>query len=352
MPVTDLKNNCAMPITSFAQIRLGHGSGGKMTANLIDSLFLPRMGNFIRENLDDAACVQVAQTQIAVSTDSYVVSPIFFPGGDIGSLAVHGTLNDLAMRGAKPLFLTAAFILEEGLPVEQLEKLIDSFTHACKTAGVEFIAADTKVVNKGACDKIFINTTGIGMVQIQPAPAASRAKAGDCIIVSGDIGRHGIAIMSTREGLQLETDIESDSAPLHGIVQLLLESKGSNAIHCLRDITRGGLATVLNEIAASSKTGIQVEENLIPVDPQVAAICELLGLDPYYVACEGRFVLLAKQEYAEELLSLLKNQAHCHTASIVGRVVDEHPNRVVLRSKVGGKRILDKLSGEQLPRIC
>lgn len=342
---------CQLPVSPASKvIRLGHGSGGTMTSNLISEVFLPIVGNSLLCELDDAAIVKVDQSDIAVTTDAYVVSPIFFPGGDIGSLAVHGTVNDLTMRGAKPLFLTATFILEEGLPIEQLSTIMRSFNSACIKAKVSLIAADTKVVNKGAADQIFITTCGIGTVIRHPAPSARRARAGDRILLSGDIGRHGIAIMSCREGLELETQIVSDSQPLDEIVARMLEV--SDGIHCLRDITRGGLASVLNELAVSAHVGVRINEDAIPVHSEVRAVCELLGLDPLYVACEGRFVAIVSSEAADALLAVMTKQPGAEGARVIGEVVADHPDRVVLQTRVGGKRIVDKLSGEQLPRIC
>lgn len=342
--------SCPIPSSSTSVIRLGHGSGGKMSSDLIEKVFVPRLKNSILNQLDDAALLELGNYKLAMTTDSYVVSPIFFPGGNIGSLAVHGTINDLAMRGAMPLFISAAFILEEGFSIEELERIVDSMAMACSQAEVTLVAADTKVVGKGAGDKVFITTTGIGAIDTPFVPGASRAVAGDAIIVSGDIGRHGIAIMTAREDLDVETDIVSDSAPLHDLVKELLATK--ETIHSMRDITRGGLASVLNELACSSKVGIEIDENAIPIDPQVQAVCELLGLDPLYVACEGRFVALAPEEAVSKLLSALKCNTEGKGAKVIGKVVATHPERVVLRSSIGGNRILDKLTGEQLPRIC
>lgn len=343
---------CALPQSTFDVVRLGHGSGGKMTASLIQDIFLPRLGNEVLNLLDDAGEIVINGSTLAFTTDSYVVSPIFFPGGDIGSLAVFGTVNDLSMRGARPLFISATFILEEGLPIAELSKIADSVGQACKRANVQLIAADTKVVGKGAADKLFITTSGIGIIDKKPSPAANRAQVGDFLLVNGDIGRHGMAIMSTREALALESEIVSDSAPLNEIVQRMLSVGNADAIHCLRDITRGGLSGVLNELAQASSVGMIIDEDLIPIHPQVQAICELLGLDPLYVACEGRLLAIVSQESADDILASMKKQPEAHASCIVGRIVDDHPGRVVLRSKIGGKRILDKLSGEQLPRIC
>lgn len=342
--------NCRLPISNQGQIRLGHGSGGKMSENLTSNLFLPILGNDILNQLDDAAVVRAGMSNIAVTTDAYVVNPIFFPGGDIGSLAVHGTVNDLSMRGARPLYLSASFILEEGLPLAVLERIIVSFNEAATKAGIKLIAADTKVVNKGAADQLFITTTGIGLVEKQTVPSASSACVGDVIIISGPLAQHGMSIMCSREGLDLETELLSDSAPVNQLVQKILAS--SNNIHCLRDLTRGGLASASNELAHASNVGMELDEDAIPIHPQAKAACELLGLDPLYVACEGRFLAIVAPQDAETVLKVMQEDALGQTASIAGRIVDEHKGIVTLKSSVGGKRILDKLSGEQLPRIC
>ncbi len=347
--------SCLMPSGSENIVKLGHGSGGRMTTRLIENIFLPVLGNDILNELEDAALINIAGANIAMTTDSYVVSPIFFPGGDIGSLAVHGTINDLSMRGARPLCLSAAFIMEEGLPIADLEKIVKSFQQACLNSGTKLITADTKVVNKGAADKLFITTTGIGIVEKFPAPSVKRAQAGDCVLISGDIGRHGIAIMASREGLDLETTIESDSYPLHNLVWSILNDsneEGYEKIHCLRDITRGGLAGVLNEIANASNVGIEIREDSIPIHQEVKAVCEILGLDPLYVACEGRLVSVVTANMAEEIVSIMSKHEAASGCMMIGRVVADHPGRVVLRSKIGGNRIVDLLSGEQLPRIC
>lgn len=340
--------NCRLPLDSSGTIRLGHGSGGKMSASLTSSLFLPILGNPILDELEDAAIVE-GGSRIAVTTDAYVVNPIFFPGGDIGSLAVHGTVNDLCMRGAKPLYLSASFILEEGLPLNILEKVIRSFHEATEKSGIMLIAADTKVVNRGAADQIFITTTGIGIVG-DKVPSANAACAGDVIIISGDLAQHGMAVMCARGGLELETELLSDSAPLNNLVQKVLEA--SDKVHCLRDLTRGGLASAVNELAQSSGVGIVLDEKHIPIHPQAKAACELLGLDPLYVACEGRFLAIVAFEDAETILQVMRKDPLGNNAHIAGVVVEDHKGVVVLKSAVGGKRILDKLSGEQLPRIC
>jgi hydrogenase expression/formation protein HypE len=321
-----------------------------MTADLIESVFLPELGNPTLNRLDDAAVLNINGQRLAITTDSYVVNPIFFPGGDIGSLAVHGTVNDLAMSGARPLYMTASFILEEGLAIEDLRKIVRSMAKAANESGVELVAGDTKVVNHGAADKIFITTTGIGLVETSKAPSADQAQAGDCIVVSGDIGRHGMAIMCAREGLDLETVIESDSANLHPMTQAMAAAGGN--IHCLRDLTRGGLASALNELSSSSNVGMEIVESNLPIHPEVRAACELLGLDPLYVACEGRFVAILPEPHVEEALASINTNAHGKDARMIGKVVADHPGRVVLKTRIGGRRIVDKLSGEQLPRIC
>lgn len=321
-----------------------------MTANLIEKVFLPLIGNEILNELDDAALLHLNGLNLAFTTDSYVVSPIFFPGGDIGSLAVHGTINDLSMRGAKPLFLAATFIMEEGFAIDDLTKIVSSFNNACQEANVKLVAADTKVVDRGSADKLFITTTGIGVVDKLPAPAAGRAQPGDTIIVSGDIGRHGIAVMASRESLDLETAVLSDSCALDKVVQAVLMT--TTDVHCLRDITRGGIAGVLNEIASASQVGVEIDEESIPLHSEVKAVCELLGLDPLYVACEGRMVCIVPSTAKDEVLRAMRGHACAEGAMAIGKIVSEHPGRVVMRSRVGGTRIVDKLSGEQLPRIC
>lgn len=341
---------CALPVNTSSLVRLGHGSGGKMTERLLAELFLPILGNEVINKLDDAAVVPIHGGEIAVTTDAYVVSPIFFPGGDIGSLAVHGTVNDLAMRGARPLYMSASFILEEGLPMETLARVAESMRRACDESGITLVAADTKVVNRGAADRVFITTTGIGVIESSPSPGADRVRRGDVVIVSGDIGRHGMAIMCSREGIEMETEILSDSCALYELVKCIFHHNA--AVHCLRDITRGGLSSVLNEIAVASKVGIEIEETLVPIHSQVHAGAELLGLDPFYLACEGRLVAFAPEDDAAGILERMNRQSAGSGACIIGTVVDEHVGRVILRSRIGGKRILDKLSGEQLPRIC
>lgn len=342
--------SCGIAIESTEVIRLGHGSGGKLTEQLIETVFLPRLGNPILNELDDAAALLIGNSKLAFTTDSYVVKPLFFPGGDIGSLSVHGTVNDLAMRLARPKYLAASFIIEEGYSMTELAKIVESFGRSASESDAQVVAADTKVVNRGAGDGVYINTTGIGIIEASDPPCASRAKPGDSIIVSGDLGRHGMAILCAREGLELETNLVSDSAALVELALSLLPFGAS--IHCMRDLTRGGLSSALNEIARSSKVGMQIDEARVPLHPCVKGACELLGLDPLYVACEGRFATIVETEAAEAVLAKIKNHELGKQAQIIGKVTDEHPGRVVTLTSIGGKRIVDKLSGDQLPRIC
>jgi hydrogenase expression/formation protein HypE len=334
----------------ITNVRLGHGSGGQLSSDLLNDLFLQHISSPHTELLEDAAIVQVAGQSVTVTTDSYVVNPIFFAGGDIGSLAVHGTVNDLAVRGAQPLFITAAFILEEGLAFQELEQVVKSFAEACRRCNVQFAAGDTKVVNKGAGDKIFITTTGIGSSICPDPPSCGSATVGDAILVSGDIGRHGTAIMCARSDLGIETSITSDSQSVFPLVQRIY--KATPNVHCMRDITRGGLATVLSEIASASNVGLRIDEKDIPIDREVKGLTELLGLDPLYIACEGRIVVIVPQELSDEVLSAMRS-GECGLGSCqIGSVVDDHRSAVVCTTSVGGRRYLDKLSGEQLPRIC
>ena len=339
-----------MPKTD--KILMAHGSGGQLSHDLVEQIFLKHFHNPILANLDDAAVLPspTSDSRFALTTDSYVIHPLFFPGGDIGKLAVCGTVNDLAMRGARPLYLTTGFILEEGLPLEDLERIVVSMAATAKTAGVQIVAGDTKVVERGSADGLFINTAGVGLVPEGVNISGANARPGDIVIVSGTIGDHGIAIMSQREGLAFNTPLVSDCAPLSGLVATLLEA--SPAVHCLRDPTRGGLATVLNELARRSGVGIEIEETHIPVRDAVRGMCELLGLDPLYVANEGKLVAVVAQEDAEKALAALRAHEYGTEAVIIGRAVAEHPGRVVVRTPLGARRIVDMLVGEQLPRIC
>jgi len=342
--------SCPLPLAARERILLGHGSGGKLSADLLREIFLPALGNPVLDRLEDQAVVSIDGLRLAVTTDSFVVKPLFFRGGDIGSLAVHGTINDLAMGGAIPLWLTAAFILEEGLPLETLRRVVASMQQAAAEAGVQIITGDTKVVEKGSADGLFINTTGIGRVRDGVSLSASQARLGDAIIVSGFLGDHGIAILAEREGLQFETQVVSDSAALHTLVARLLEA--THEVRCLRDPTRGGLSSTLNEIAASSHVGMELDETAIPVREEVRGACEMLGLDPMYVANEGKLVAVVAPSVAQDALRALQSHSFGKDAAIIGRVISDHPRMVVMRTPFGTTRIVDMLNGDQLPRIC
>lgn len=330
-------------------ILLAHGSGSKLSHDLIEKLLLPPLDNPLLAKLDDSAVFDFSG-RLAFTTDSYVVSPIFFPGGDIGKLAVCGTVNDLAMSGATPLYLSLSLIIEEGLALAELKKVVDSIKAATEEAGVKIIAGDTKVVNRGGADKLFINTSGIGVVQQGVDISGANARVADKVILSGAIGDHGIAVMSQREGLKFSVPVQSDCAPLHGLVSEMLDA--SSQIHCLRDPTRGGLATSLNEFARQSKVGIRIEEERIPVHDGVRAACELLGFDPLYVANEGKLVAIVASEDAERVLSRMKRNRYGVDACVIGEVADERRGRVIMKTRLGASRIVDMLSGELLPRIC
>ncbi len=337
------------------RILLDHGSGGLATKNLIEDLFLKRIGNPVLSRMEDSAVIEVPTGRLAFTTDSFVIDPIFFPGGDIGSLSVHGTVNDLAMQGASPLFLTLGLILEEGLDMDLLEKVADSISKAAKEAGVVIAAADTKVVGKGQADKIFINTSGIGTLSSTTGLGVERAMPGDKIIISGSIGDHGACVLLARSGLPFEARIISDSAPLNNLCERILASTRPSDVRLMRDPTRGGLATVLNEIAEASKTDIEILEESIPVRPEVQGVCELLGLDPLYLANEGKCVVVADHEAAPAILKAMKQDRLGKDAAIIGEVktpVDQQGPKVILRTKIGGERIVPMLTGEPLPRIC
>ncbi len=341
---------CPLPLRDYPQIVLGHGSGGRLTADLIRHLFAPLFDNPALSALNDQAVLEINGARLAFTTDSFVISPLFFPGGDIGSLAVHGTINDLAVSGAQPLYLSAGFILEEGLPMDDLGRIVTSMAEACRATGVQLVTGDTKVVNRGKGDGVFINTAGIGLVPPGVHIAADRARPGDVILVSGTIGDHGMAIMSVREGLNFETALVSDSAPLHTLVAAMLEVTPD--IHCLRDATRGGVAAVLNELAGQSRVGFAIEEAAIPVQPAVMAACEMLGMDPLYVANEGKLVAVVPREHSEAVLEAMRRHPLGTQAAIIGEVVAEHPGLVVARTAIGGRRVVDLPLGEILPRIC
>jgi hydrogenase expression/formation protein HypE len=346
---------CPLPLQYYPTIVMGHGSGGKMMSDLIQHMFLPLLDNEALNQLGDAAILGIdpenpQARRLAFSTDSFVVHPLIFPGGNIGDLAVYGTVNDLAMTGARPLFLSAGFILEEGLPMEVLGQITTTFAAAAENANVQVVTGDTKVVNRGHGDGLYINTTGIGLIPPEVDIAPGNAQVGDAVIVSGTIGDHGMAIMSVREGLEFETRIVSDTAPLHELVETMLAA--SREIHCLRDATRGGLAAALNELAKSSRLGIAFEEEQVPLHQSVKAACEMLGIDPLYVANEGKLVAMVKGEMAEEVLAAMHSHPLGQDATMIGKVVAEHPSMVVSKTGIGGSRVVDLPAGELLPRIC
>lgn len=330
-------------------ILLAHGSGGKLSHELVEKKFLPFLANPALNKLDDSAIFE-ASGRLAFTTDGYVVNPIFFPGGDIGKLAVCGTVNDLAMNGARPLYLSLSAIIEEGFLFSELEQIVQSIRKAAEEAEVSIIAGDTKVVNRGQADKLFITTSGVGTVPPGVDISGSNARIGDKVLLSGTIGDHGIAIMSQREGLKFSTALQSDCAPLNKLVSQMLDV--SSRIHCLRDPTRGGLATTLNELARQSRVGILIEEAKIPVKEEVKAACELLGLDPIYVANEGKLVAIVDPADAGKLLVRMKKNIYGRGAAIIGEVIGQHPGQVVMKTKLGPSRIVDMLTGELLPRIC
>ncbi len=345
---------CPLPLRDYPTIVMGHGSGGKMMNDLIRHLFTSEFNNDLLGQLGDSTIIPAPFTNdshsFAFTTDSFVVSPLFFPGGDIGELAINGTINDLAMSGARPLYLSAGFILEEGLPMESLARVVTSMARACRSAGVQLAAGDTKVVNKGHGDGIYINTTGIGSIPNGVNIRPQNAEPGDAIIVSGSIGDHGIAIMSVREGLRFETSIESDTAPLHDLVKVMVSV--TTEIHCLRDATRGGLSAVLNELASTSKVGIEFEETKVPVRREVHAACEMLGLDPFSIANEGKLVAIVSSKWEEKVLMAMRKHEFGREARIIGRIVTDHPGLVTARTEIGGTRVVDLPAGELLPRIC
>jgi hydrogenase expression/formation protein HypE len=341
---------CPLPLQNYPTIVMGHGSGGKMMNDLIRHLFAAEFENELLSQLADSTALELPPGRIAFSTDSFVVSPLIFPGGDIGELAVNGTVNDLAMSGARPLYLSAGFILEEGLAMETLGRIAASMAGACKRAGVQIATGDTKVVNRGHGDGIYINTTGIGIIPDDLQIGPDRARPGDAVLVSGTLGDHGMAIMSVREGLQFESQIRSDTAPLHGLVGAMLAV--TRKVHCLRDATRGGLSAVLNELAVASKVGIEFEETKVPVKPAVNSACEMLGLDPLYIANEGKLVAFVPAEDAEAVLEAMQAHEFGRDAVRIGTVVAEHPGLVVAKTAIGGSRVVDLPAGELLPRIC
>jgi hydrogenase expression/formation protein HypE len=332
-------------------ILLDHGSGGLASQQLISGLFLKYLDNPVLHGLEDSAVLDNYPGRIAFTTDSYVVDPIFFPGGDIGKLAVHGTINDLAMRGAKPLYLSLAIILEEGMPFDDLERIVISISEACRESGVPIVTGDTKVVPRGKGDKIFINTSGVGIVADGLEISSQMAREGDIILLSGTMGDHGITIMTRRAGISIQGKLESDTMPLHRLVQKLLEEI-PGSVHTLRDPTRGGVATTLNEIAANSGLAIELREEDLPVRPQVRAACELLGLEPLYLANEGKCLVVVSPEKAEAALKIMRSMPEGAEAAIIGRMVTGKPGRVVINTPIGGMRMVTSLHGQPLPRIC
>jgi hydrogenase expression/formation protein HypE len=352
----DFALSCPIPIADYPKVLLAHGGGGKLTHQLIEKMFLPAFKNPLLDVRHDGAVADIGGVRLAFTTDSYVIRPLFFPGGDIGSLAVNGTVNDLAMCGARPLYLSAGFILEEGLPMETLWRIIRSMQRTAEAAGVGLITGDTKVVDKGKGDGIFINTSGVGIVEHNLSIRPTSIQPGDVVILSGDIGRHGIAIMAVRESLSFESTIESDCAAVGSLVMGLLGA--GIEIHCLRDLTRGGLASALVEIAEAARLEINIEESAIPVHEEVKGACETLGLDPLYVANEGRFVAFVPPSEADLALAIVRSSPLGEGSGIVGSVVGKAGRDIVpqglvtMKSSIGASRIVDMLSGEQLPRIC
>jgi hydrogenase expression/formation protein HypE len=345
-----LIGSCPLPITNYKEIVLAHGSGGKLSHQLINRMVLPQFHNELLKPLHDGAIFSVGGERVAFSTDSYVVSPIFFPGGDIGKLAVHGTVNDLAMCGARPLHLSVGFILEEGFPMEDFWRVVQSMREAADAAGVMLVTGDTKVVDRGKADKIFINTSGIGIIPQGVNIDPGRAGVGDKILLSGQMAVHGIAIMSVREGLEFETQIASDTAALSSLVDAMLATKID--IHVLRDPTRGGITGALTEIAQSAKMGMLLDEASIPISEEVKGACEILGLDPLYVANEGKLLAIVAAQDVDLVLRAMKSHPLGKDAAIIGEVTSDHPGFVFMKTRVGGTRVVDMLSGEQLPRIC
>ncbi len=341
---------CPIPISDYPTVTLAHGGGGKLMHQLLEKMVLPAFKNDLLESRHDGAVFPIGNARLAFTTDSYVVRPLFFPGGDIGSLAINGTVNDLAMCGARPLYLSCGMILEEGLPMETLWAVVQSLGNAAQAAGVQLVTGDTKVVDKGKGDGVFLNTAGVGLVEHNLSISPASVREGDAVLLSGDIGRHGIAIMAAREGLEFDSAIESDCAPLHRTVLQLLGA--GLEVHCLRDLTRGGLGTTLIEIAEASKLQVAIEETKIAVREDVLGACEVLGFDPIYLANEGRMVVFVPESQADKALQIFSDGPGGEFASRIGTVTPQAPGLVTLKSRIGTTRIVDMLSGEQLPRIC
>ncbi len=343
--------SCPLPLRDYPTIVMGHGGGGKLSAELIEHLFLPAFKNAVLANLGDASIVPLTGDRLAFSTDSYVVQPLFFPGGSIGELAVNGTVNDLSVSGARPLYLSVGMILEEGFAMSSLARVVDDMARAARVAGVQIVTGDTKVVEKGHGDGCYVNTSGVGLLRAETNVGPSLAQPGDVVIVSGTIGDHGMAIMSVREGLEFETTIRSDTAALNGLIENVLDA-GGLSVHVMRDPTRGGAASSLNEIAASSQVGIVIEEAEVPVRAEVRAACELLGMDPIYVANEGKVLTFVAADRWQAVLEALRQHPLGKDAAVIGKVVDQHPGMVIARTSIGAMRVIPMQIGEQLPRIC
>jgi hydrogenase expression/formation protein HypE len=341
--------SCPLPLTHHKTVVMGHGSGGRLTAQLIHDLFLPAFDNVVLRKMDDQAVLEAGGARIAFTTDSFVVTPLFFPGGNIGELAVNGTVNDLAMCGATPLYLSAAFILEEGLPMEELSAIVQSMSAAAAAAAVTIVTGDTKVVNRGSADKLFVTTTGVGIVADGVNISASNARPGDVILLSGSIADHGMAVLSKREGLEFEGEILSDTQPLHRLVAAML---AAGEIHVLRDPTRGGLGTSLCEIASTSHAGVEIDARAVPVREQVKGACELLGIDPLFVANEGKLLAFVAPDTADAVLQAMRALPEGRESCLIGKAVAEHPGMALLKTEIGGTRVLDLPFNEQLPRIC
>ena len=342
--------SCPIPKMDYSTIQLAHGAGGKLSSDLIEKIFLPRFGNKTLDKLEDQAILSNLGERLAFSTDSFVVDPIFFPGGNIGDLAINGTINDVAMSGAKPLYLSVGFIIEEGLSLEILHKIALSMEFAAKQAGVQIVTGDTKVVNKGSCDKLFINTTGIGTVPTGVNISAANIRPGDKIIISGTVADHGMAVMTTREDLSFKSQIQSDSAALNGLVDEMLNV--SQDIRAMRDPTRGGVATTLNEFAHQSNVGIHLYTDSVPVKPEVKGACEVLGIDPLYVANEGKLIVVVPNEITGDMLQTMRKNKLGKDSQIIGEAIENNPGFVVQSTGLGANRIIDMPIGEQLPRIC
>lgn len=341
---------CPVPTPAKDRVLLGHGSGGRLSAELLRDVFLPALHNPVLDRLEDQAVWPLGNSRLAFTTDSFVVKPLFFPGGDIGSLAVHGTINDLAVGGAQPVFLSAAFIIEEGFPTEDLKRIANSMARAAADAGVPVVTGDTKVVERGGADGVFITTSGVGLIIDGVNLSAGNARPGDMVLLSGSLGDHGVAIMAEREGLRFESRLESDSAALHRLTATMLAA--APGIRAMRDPTRGGLASTLNEIAGQSRVGVRITESAICMKDEVRGACEMLGLDPLYVANEGKLVAIVPPDSAGTVLAIMREHPLGRDAAIIGAITDQHPGRLVIETEYGTARIVDMLSGDQLPRIC